>query len=69
MYIIALKDDDGIVKYLRQDRNGTYMFAMCEPNVSFEREEVAINFIEYNSDKIKQCLSDKSKQLFIINKE
>lgn len=64
MMVIAKMDLNKNVSFLYKDRHELYSFATM-PNVFFNTEEEAVNFIHYNYNFIKSSISDNDELIVL----
>lgn len=66
-YIVAkINNNDKLkVSYLYKRYNDSYVFS-SKPNIYFDSEEQAINFINYNSYRFKHKINSKEEKLYVL---
>lgn len=66
-YIVAkINNNDKLkVSYLYKRYNDSYVFS-SKPNIYFDSEEQAINFINYNSYRFKDKINSKEEKLYVL---
>lgn len=66
--VIAKIDSNKNVSFLYKDRHKIYTFATT-PNVFFNTEEEATNFIHYNYNFIKSSILDSDKLIVLPHED